>query len=121
MKNLTNLILKSILVLAVLFILLPIFGRSTWTQTIITGLVLVALSYLAGDMWILPKFGNVVAVLADLGMGALVVWVMARVLPQFILPSAGVWTIAVVLAAGEWFFHLYLQATQAPGKKVGTP
>jgi hypothetical protein len=119
MKNLTNLVLKSILVLAILFILIPIFGRSTWTQTIITGLVLVALSYLAGDMWILPKFGNVVAVLVELGMGALVIWAMDRALPQFILPTAGVWTIAVVLAAGEWFFHLYLLATQAPGKKAG--
>jgi hypothetical protein len=118
MKNLTNLIFKSILVLAVLFILIPIFGRSTWTQTMITGLVLVALSYLAGDMWILPKYGNVVAVLVDLGLGALVVWVMGRALPQFVLSTAGVWTIAVILAAGEWFFHLYLLATQAPGKKV---
>lgn len=121
MKNLTNIVIKSILVLAVLFILIPVFGRSTWTQVIITGLVLVALSYLAGDMWILPKFGNMVAVLADLGLGALLVWAMAQALPQFILPSAGVWTIAVVLAAGEWFFHLYLMATQAPGKKVGNP
>lgn len=119
MKNVTNLIIKTILVLAVLFILIPIFGRSTWTQTIITGLVLVAVSYLAGDMWILPKFGNIVAVLADLGLGALVVWAMDQALPQFILSAAGVWIIAVVLAAGEWFFHLYLLATQAPGKKVG--
>jgi uncharacterized membrane protein YcaP (DUF421 family) len=119
MKNLTNLIIKSILVLAILFILIPIFGRSTWTQTLITGLILVALSYLAGDMWILPKYGNVVAVLADLGMAALVVWAMAGALPQFILTTAGVWTIAVVLAAGEWFFHLYLRATQAPGKPLG--
>lgn len=121
MKNLTNLMIKAILVLAVLFILVPIFGRSTWTQTIITGLVLVILSYVAGDMWILPKYGNLVAVLADLGLGVLVVWLMARALPQFIITMAGVWTIAIVLAAGEWFFHLYLLSTQAPGKKVGNP
>jgi hypothetical protein len=121
MKNLTNLMIKTILVLAVLFILIPIFGKSTWTQTIITGLILVAISYLVGDMWILPKFGNLVAVLADLGLGALVVWSMARALPQFILTTAGVWTIAVVLAAGEWFFHLYLLTTQAPGKNIENP
>lgn len=119
MKNLTNLVFKSILVLAVLFILIPIFGRSTWTQTIITGLVLVVLSYLAGDMWILPKYGNLAAVLVDLGLGALVVWAMEQALPQFNLTTAGIWTIAVVLAAGEWFFHLYLLASQAPGKKTG--
>ena len=119
MKNLTNLIIKSILVLAILFILIPIFGRSTWTQIIITGLTVVVLSYLTGDMWILPKYGNLVAALADLGVGALVVWAMSRALPQFILSTAGIWTIAVVLAAGEWFFHLYLLASQAPGKKVG--
>lgn len=119
MKNLTNLIIKSILVLAVLFILIRVFGRSTWTQTIITGLVLVVLSYLAGDMWILPKYGNFLAVVADLGLGALVLWAMSRALPQFILPAAGIWTIAIVLAAGEWFFHMYLMASQARGKKTG--
>jgi len=118
MKNFTNLILKTIMVLVILFILIPIFGRGTWTQTIISGLVLVALSYLAVDMWILPKFGNVVAILADLGLGALVVWAMTSVLPQFRLTTAGIWMIAIVFAAGEWFFHLYLMATQVAGKKI---
>lgn len=118
MKNFTNLILKAIIVLAILFIFIPILGRSTWTQTIISGLVLVALSYLAVDLWILPKFGNVVAVLADLGLGALVVWAMTSALPQFELSTTGIWMIAIILAAGEWFFHLYLMATQASGKKI---
>jgi hypothetical protein len=116
MKNITNLIFKTAMVLAVLFILIPIFGRSTWGQTIITGLVLVALSYVAGDMWILPKFGNIIAVIAELGLSALVIWGMSQALPQFILTTAGVWVIAIVLAVGEWFFHLYLIATQARGK-----
>jgi hypothetical protein len=116
MKNVTNLILKTAMVLVVLFIMIPIFGRSTWSQAIITGLVLAVLSYVAGDMWILPKFGNIAAVLTDLGLGALVIWAMAGALPQFVLTTAGIWTIAILLAAGEWFFHLYLIATQARGK-----
>ncbi len=118
MKNLSNLLIKTAIVLAVLFILIPAFGRSTWTQTIITGLVLVILSYVAVNMWLLPKYGNLIAVIADLGLSALVIWAMSGVLPQFILSAAGIWTIAVVLAVVGWFFHKYLLATQAQGKKA---
>ena len=113
MKNLTNLIIKSIIVLGVLFVFIPIFGRGTWTQTIIIGLVLVALSYVAGDMWILPKYGNWVAVLADLSMAVLVIWLMARALPQFTLSVGAVWIIALILSVGEWLFHRYLLKTHA--------
>ncbi|MGE5606514.1 MAG: DUF2512 family protein, partial [Bacteroidota bacterium] len=57
MKNLTNLIIKAAMVGILLALLIPVFGRSTWSQTLITGLVLVVVSYVLGDLWILPKFG----------------------------------------------------------------
>ncbi|MGE5583906.1 MAG: DUF2512 family protein [Bacillota bacterium] len=118
MKNTLNLLMKTALTLIILFLLIPIFGKSTWTQTIVTGIILVLLSYIAGDLWILPKYGNMPALIADFVLAAAVIWLMMKALPHFVLTSGGVWVTALVLALGEWLFHLYLQATHAPGKKV---
>ena len=120
MKNLVNLIIKTTLVLLVLIILIPIFGKSTWTQTLVTGLILVALAYVVGDMWILPKLGNIMATLADFGLAALVLWAMERALPRFVLSRTGIWTIALVIAIGEMIFHVYLLSSQASGKRNQT-
>ncbi len=114
MKNLTNLILKAAVIGILLVLLIPIFGRSTWSQTLITALVLVILSYVIGDLWILPKFGNVAAVIADFGIYVLGIWAMVEALPQFILTASGYWVIALALTAAEWFFHQYFKATKAP-------
>jgi uncharacterized membrane protein YcaP (DUF421 family) len=121
MKNVVNFIIKMAFIYLVLFILIPVFGKSTWTQIIITGLILGVLAYIIGDLWILPKFGNITAVLADFGLAALVIWLMMKSLPQYILTTRGVWIIALVLALGEWLFHRYLKASHAPGKRVNTP
>ncbi len=116
MKNLTNLVLKTAMTFLLLILLIPVFGRSTWTQTLITGLVLVLVSYIVGDLWVLPKFGNLPAILVDFGTFVLGIWAMAEALPQFILTTSGYWIIALALTAGEWFFHQYLLATKAPQK-----
>jgi uncharacterized membrane protein YcaP (DUF421 family) len=116
MKNLVNLVIKLAFTYLVLFIMIPMLGKGTWTQTIVLGLVLGLLSYILGDMWILPKFGTIAAVIADLGLSALVIWLMMKGLPHFVLTSGGVWAIAAVLAIGEWLFHRYLLATKAPNK-----
>lgn len=116
MKNFTNLVLKIAFNLLLLVLLIPIFGRSTWTQTIITGLVLVLVSYVLADLWVLPKFGNFAAAIADFGIYVLGLWALAEALPQYVLSSSGYWIIALALTAVEWFFHQYLLATEAPQK-----
>lgn len=121
MKNFVNGVIKLAFIYLVLFLLVPIFGKSTLTQTIITGLILAVLAYILGDLWILPKFGNIAAVLVDFGLAALVIWLMMKGLPQFVLTTGGVWVIALVLTLGEWLFHKYLKASHAPRKKVDAP
>jgi hypothetical protein len=117
MKNILNLVIKLAFIYVVLFILIPIFGKSTWTQTVVVGLILATLAYILGDLWILPKFGNITAIIADFGLAALVIWLMMKGLPHFVLTTGGVWVIALVLAIGEWFLHKYLKASHAPEHK----
>lgn len=116
MKNLINLVLKAAMTWLILILLIPVFGESTWTQTLITGLLLVIVSYIVGDLWVLPKFGNLAAIIADFGILALGIWAMAKAFPQFVLTTSGYWIIALALTAGEWFLHQYLLATKAPQK-----
>ena len=116
MKNVQNLLIKTALTMLVLILLIPVFGKGTWTQTIITGLLLLVISYVIGDLWILPKFGNFTAVLADFGLSALLLWAMVKALPHFTLTTAGILSIALILGLGEWLFHAYLQSTEAPQK-----
>ena len=116
MKNFINLIIKLGFTYVVLIIMIPILGKSTWTQTIVLGLILGFLSYIIGDMWVLPKFGNLAAVAVDLGVSVIVIWAMTKGLPHFVLTSGGIWSIAVVVAIAEWFFHRYLLATKARNK-----
>ncbi len=116
MKNLVNLVIKLAFIYLVLFIMIPMLGKTTWTQTIVLGLIVGLFSYILGDMWILPKFGNITAIIVDLILAAFIIWVVMKGLPQFVLTSGGVWAIAVVLAIGEWLFHRYLLASKASNK-----
>ena len=116
MKNFVNLVIKFAFTYLVLFIMVPMLGKGTWTQTLVLGAILVLLSYIIGDMWVLPKLGNFVAALIDLGIAVLVIWLMMRGLPQFVLTTGAVWSIAIVLAIVEWLFHRYLLASKAPNK-----
>jgi hypothetical protein len=116
MKNLVNLIIKMALITVILALLIPVYGASTWTQTIITAAVLTLLSYILSDLWILPKYGNLGSLIADLGLSVLTVWAMARALPQFELSATGLWVIAVAFTVGEWLYHYYLLTTRAFGK-----
>lgn len=119
MKNITNLIIKFIVLGVILVLLLPQFGRTTWIQTIITAVVLTIIAYVVGDMWVLPKFGNMAAIVVDFAVAALILWLMSRFLPQFIISKTGVWITALVIAIAEVLLHYYLLATQTAGKKAG--
>jgi hypothetical protein len=119
MKNILNLIIKMALFTVVLALLIPVYGKSTWTQTLITALILTILAYVIIDLWMLPKFGNWAALLTELVLSAVVIWVMKVALPHFALSTTGLIVIALVLTVAEWLFHYYLLSTHAPRKKTG--
>ncbi|TCL76306.1 uncharacterized protein DUF2512 [Hydrogenispora ethanolica] len=118
MKHLVNLIIKMALITVVLAILIPVYGRSTWTQTIVTALVLTLISYVAGDLWLLAKYGNGVALVGDFLISAVVVWAMEQAMPIFTLSGIGIFIIAAALTLGEWLLHLYLIATKTPEREA---
>ncbi len=105
------------MVLVILAVFIPVYGKSTWTQTIVAAIILTLLSYILGDLWVLPKYGNGTALVVDFLIGAAFIWAMDQMLPQTRISGFGIIVMAGVLTLGEWLFHFYLLSTTADGKK----
>lgn len=119
-KHLTALVIKFIVIGLVSVIILPIFGRFSSGQAVLTALVLTLIAYLFGDLGVLPRYGNVTAVIVDAITAALVIGVADWAVNGVITLNAAGWVLALaLLAVGEWFFHRYLAA--APVRVTGEP
>ena len=68
-----------------------------------------ALNYLIGDLLILPGAGNVIASIADGGLGALVAYVVSLISPVFMINANSLIIFIVLVAIGEYLFHKYLK------------
>ncbi|SFG32071.1 Protein of unknown function [Halobacillus alkaliphilus] len=109
------LLIKGVLTLVGLYLVLGVGYGASFGGVLLVTLVLGALSYLSGDMFILPKTNNLTATAADLGLTFLVVW------------AAGSWFLslngsavlaalfsAIVMAMAEYGFHVYLISRVLP-------
>ncbi|RSD27205.1 DUF2512 family protein [Mesobacillus subterraneus] len=107
MEHVKALLIKGIMTFA---ILLPLVGSYAGVgDLLIITLILGAVSYFAGDLFILPKTSNLTASLSDFVLSFLVIWGMGLMLFEQTngLIGASLFA-AALLASGEWFFHSYM-------------
>nr|WP_289038168.1 DUF2512 family protein [uncultured Allobacillus sp.] len=102
--------IKGLMTFGILLLILGLMFSMSLTNVLITTIALTVISYLVGDLYILPKTNNVIASLSDIGIAFLVIWLLSMG-----ISSLGIGTLAggaiiasVVLAVGEFFFHDYL-------------
>jgi Protein of unknown function (DUF2512) len=108
MKFLSALILKFVMVTAILWVVLGMFGVS-FGNILFTSILLTVIS-LAGDMLVLPRIGNVVATIADFGLAFVLIWLVGSFLyEQPVRVGIAAFLSAIVIALGEFLFHMYLQ------------
>lgn len=108
MKHGLALLLKVALVIAVFHIMLTSLNHYPLSTTILLAILTAGISYLLGDLLILPISNNLVATLADLGLASGILWLIGSFLYGMDVPlQLAIWT-GVLLAVGEWFFHLYM-------------
>lgn len=107
MEHAKAVLIKGIMTFAVLLL---IFGSYTGIgEILLLTIVLGAISYFAGDLFILPKTSNLTATSADLILSFLVIWGMGLMLFDHTGNLVGPALFAAFLiAAGEWFFHSYM-------------
>ncbi|WP_210364340.1 YndM family protein [Bacillus sp. REN3] len=109
MEHVKALLIKGIMTLAILFLVLGLEYDAGAGDLLLITLVLGAVSYLAGDLFILPRTSNRTATLSDFVLSFLVVWGMGLMLfGQTDNLMAGALFTAFLIAGGEWFFHSYM-------------
>lgn len=108
--HLRALFIKFFIALAVTGILL-FFTGITLTGGLLIALVLTLVTYLAADIPFLPVLGREFTAVVDAVLAIPVLWSMTW-LYTGIYPSAAVLVLlALIVAVGEWFFHVYAMRT----------
>ncbi|KKB40179.1 DUF2512 family protein [Bacillus thermotolerans] len=109
MRHLTAILIKFVAITAVLYLALElVMDGGVFVDALIMGAIVTVVSYVLGDLMVLPAAGNSVAVFGDIILSAILVWVLGMVFNN----AAGVFVnalvISVVFAIAEWFFHIYM-------------
>ena len=119
-KHLTALVIKFIVIGLISVIILPVFGRFSSGQAVLTALVLTLIAYLFGDLGVLPRYGNVTAVNVDAITAAPGIGGADWTFNGGITLNATGWGLALgLLAGGEWVFYRNFAA--APVQVGGGP
>lgn len=108
MKHVIAFAVKGIASLVLLYLILGMmFGMSFGNVLFIT-LVLGMVTYIIGDMLILPRTNNLVASVADFGLALMVIWLMSSVLPN----GGNLFSMSLISSLGvalfEFFYHKYI-------------
>ncbi|KWU61050.1 hypothetical protein AWW70_16810 [Bacillus mycoides] len=112
MKHIVALLIKYTAISAVLLMILGIFQGISIPRILFVSLVITGGSYLIGDLFILPKYGNMVATIADLGLSFVGIWALANLIADINLTrnlEASAFFSAFLIGMAEIFFHIYMK------------
>lgn len=97
--------LMTFVVASISFIFL---AGNTFGSIAVLSVFVTVINYLAGDLFVLPKFGNAATSIGNGIMGALVAYIFALAIVQFNTTLNTLVIFAILIAVGEYFFHYYL-------------
>lgn len=117
MKTITALIIKFIMITVVLWIVLGLYGVS-FAGILLTSVLLTGVSFI-GDMFLLPRIGNIAATIADFGLAFILIWLVSTYfVGQPVRSGMAAFISAIIIAVGEFVFHKYLQNQIFTDEKV---
>lgn len=109
----TALLIKFAAVAVIAAIALPAISTMNLTQSLITAAALAAVTYIVGDLLILPNTNNTATSIADAGLTFIVVWMLNFLLTKAPIDLTGLLLVSLVIGAAEYFFHKYAVLTAA--------
>ncbi|WP_078544121.1 YndM family protein [Litchfieldia alkalitelluris] len=111
MKHLKALGIKFIVISIVLLSVLTIFSNATIGGVLVISAMVTGVSYIIGDLFILPRLGNMIATIADFGLAFASVWILSAIFigTAFPILTASVFA-AIFISLGEALFHAYMQS-----------
>jgi len=86
---------------------MPMFSAANTGDAVVAALVAALAAYLTADLVVFPRYGNLPAVAADTLISALVLMEIS-VMGETPISWPGLGLLAVLVAAGEWYYHGYL-------------
>lgn len=112
-KNITALIAKLVMTFVAAWIAFGLIENAAFSWLLLTAVLVTAVNYVIGDLYVLPRYRNIVASVGNGIMAAVVALIVHLVFPgvQATLPSLILFFF--LIAVGEYFFHRYLLATKA--------
>ncbi|WP_158736360.1 DUF2512 family protein [Alteribacillus sp. YIM 98480] len=108
MKHVIALIIKTILVLFVLVTILSLANGYGVGNVIGLAMIVVGAAYIIGDLFVLQSTNNWVSTIADVGLCTLVIWILGPYVLNAHVPFILAFLSALLIGAGEWFFHKYV-------------
>ncbi|MEK4218729.1 MULTISPECIES: YndM family protein [unclassified Bacillus (in: firmicutes)] len=110
MKHIIALASKTALTLALLYVILDRVYHASFLSVLFIAFFLSFVTYLSGDILILPRTSNMTASLADFGLSLVILWVFLETQTRNgFSPFAAALIASVCLTVFEYFFHRYLQ------------
>lgn len=109
MKYIEALLMKFAMVFAVLFIVLGLAYGTEVFDIFLISLVVTAVGFI-GDLIIYPRTSNKVATGGDFILDFILIWLLAELWienPESSMLLPALYS-AALIAAGEWFYHIYL-------------
>ncbi|MCC2529676.1 YndM family protein [Bacillus halotolerans] len=109
MKHIIALASKTALTLALLYVILDRVYHASFLSVLFIAFFLSFVTYLSGDILILPRTSNITASLADFGLSLVILWVFLETQTRNgFSPFAAALIASVCLTVFEYFFHRYL-------------
>ena len=112
MKHIVALLIKYTAITTVLLIVLSIFQGISIPRVLLISLFLTGVAYLIGDLFILPKYGNMIATMADFGLTFFGIWLLTSLFTNLdTTRNIGFSSFIATLIIGgiEIFFHIYMK------------
>lgn len=111
MKHLVAIAIKFAIITVLLYLVLGLFYGVPFTHILFMSILLTVIGYLT-DFYILPRVGNYLALLSDMGISYAIIASYLFYLWSVNFPATTVTLYAtIVISVGEWFFHKYIRRT----------
>lgn len=107
MKSIKGLMIKFVIITASLLLILGAYGVS-FGNIILTSILLTGIAFV-GDLLLLPRIGNVAMAAIDFGLAFIIMWIMGALFFDQTIPLVTISAMsAIIIAFGEFPFHLYM-------------
>lgn len=100
--------MKTLAIVLFSALLTPMFTDLSLGQGVLIGILISVVTYILGDLIVLPVTDNTAATAADVATAGVVYWMAVRGLDGIGLSIWEVLLLALIVGVSEWFLHTYL-------------